>query len=561
MLLPTAGGGPAARSSASRPESSESLPSEEQRPKSPPPRERKRVSKTSGIVLLNAAAALDGCDDQLLPASFRALETELKFHPSLLGYVTLAQTMALSLSCPLWGYLADKYPRRRVMAVGIISWGAATILLAFASQIVHVIVLRAVNGLFLGSIGPISQSILADVVPDVSRGLQFGLIQMCASAGRVAGGVVTTSVSSLHFAGFYGWRWTFLAVGCLSIVLGVLVALLPVSFARPNSNHHHHQHALEAGTGEAVGPSDPPTPRLDAVGGPPSRRHAGSNTPSYTSLDDMGPSRTAGQSPLAFLKEVVKQSMLRPSVLLLLAEGVVGIIPWSALSFLTMFFQYCGLSDTRAGIAAGSLLFGAMISGPVGGWVGDKVHRWSPNHGRPFMGQFSMLARVPLLLLGFYYVPQVAASFGWFVGIGLGIGLCSIAGVVVNRPLLSEVVRPDHRATTFAIVVALEGASGAFFGAPGVGFLVERVFGYIKTDVPVSQLPEVVRQRNAAALGKALLTCTAVPWVISFVLYGLIHLTYGPDRDKVQRDLLEQIEEPLVPEAEVTNRAPLVGIF
>lgn len=64
--------------------------------------ERKPIDKTSAIAALNAAAALDGCDDQLLPASFRALETELNFHPSLLGKITLVQTMALSLSCPFW---------------------------------------------------------------------------------------------------------------------------------------------------------------------------------------------------------------------------------------------------------------------------------------------------------------------------------------------------------------------------------------------------------------------------------------------------------------------------
>lgn len=158
---------------------------------------------SGSLLVLNVAASLDGCDDQLLPASFRAMEAELGFHPSLLGNITLAQTMALSLSCPVWGYLADRCSRKRIMSIGLISWGAATIGLGFTSKVVHVILLRAINGMFLGSIAPISQSILADLSPRMSRGFHFGLIQMCASGGRVIGGVLMTSVAFMPIGNFY----------------------------------------------------------------------------------------------------------------------------------------------------------------------------------------------------------------------------------------------------------------------------------------------------------------------------------------------------------------------
>lgn len=64
--------------------------------------ENRRKKKRVVVIALNASAAIDGCDDQLLPASFRALEVDLKLFPSLLGRVALAQSMALSLSSPVW---------------------------------------------------------------------------------------------------------------------------------------------------------------------------------------------------------------------------------------------------------------------------------------------------------------------------------------------------------------------------------------------------------------------------------------------------------------------------
>lgn len=120
-----------------------------------------------------------------------------------------------------------------------------------------------------------------------------------------------------------------------------------------------------------------------------------------------------------------------------------------------MYFQYCGLSDTAASIVSASMLFGAMISGPIGGLLGDRVFLWSPYHGRPLLGQLSMIGRVPLLLTAFLVVPTEPTSFSYLATIFFLIGILSIAGVVVNRPLLSDVVRPNHRATTFALVMTI----------------------------------------------------------------------------------------------------------
>merc|ERR1719247_3094211 len=45
-----------------------------------------------------------------------------------------------------------------------------------------------------------------------------------------------------------------------------------------------------------------------------------------------------------------------PTFRVLVLQGMFGSIPWSALSFLTLFFQYIGMTDLRA-----SLLFGTSM--------------------------------------------------------------------------------------------------------------------------------------------------------------------------------------------------------
>lgn len=162
---------------------------------------RRQCRITWNIVLINASSGIDGWDDQLLPASFRALESELAFHPSDLGYISLAQTCALAFSSPLWGVLVDRFRRNLLLGIGCIAWGFATIGLGAVSKLWEVILLRCVNGIFLSCVAPISQSILADVVAPKSRGLAFGWVQASSCLGRIIGSMLTTSLSMYFFLG------------------------------------------------------------------------------------------------------------------------------------------------------------------------------------------------------------------------------------------------------------------------------------------------------------------------------------------------------------------------
>eukprot|EP01054_Gregarina_sp_Poly1_P011028 Gregarina_sp_Poly_1__11027@NODE_87_length_15225_cov_52_775630_g75_i0_p4_GENE_NODE_87_length_15225_cov_52_775630_g75_i0NODE_87_length_15225_cov_52_775630_g75_i0_p4_ORF_typecomplete_len463_score39_06MFS_1/PF07690_16/2e46Sugar_tr/PF00083_24/6_9e25MFS_2/PF13347_6/1_3e10MFS_2/PF13347_6/1e08MFS_1_like/PF12832_7/2_3e13MFS_1_like/PF12832_7/0_00022ATG22/PF11700_8/9_9e11ATG22/PF11700_8/0_017MFS_3/PF05977_13/2_3e11MFS_3/PF05977_13/0_03OATP/PF03137_20/4e10TRI12/PF06609_13/9_7e10TRI12/PF06609_13/3_4e02MFS_4/ len=403
------------------------------------------VTKRS-LIMINAASGLDGCDDQMLPASFRAMEHELGFSPSLLGNITLAQTMALSVSCPLWGFLADRTSRKRVLCLGCTLWGAVTVGLASVSAYWQVVVLRMLNGFFMGSIGPISQSILADSSKSEDRGFTFGLVQTCSNFGRVIGGVTTTAIGLQFFYGISGWRYSIGTVGVLSMLLGIVILFFLPPIPRRLSR--------------SMLPAD--IKLLEAR----KRELAGSNQ----SLADTGGTMLEGNSrdlqPLLprseslpfkqFWGELFRHSLSAPSVWLLMAEGFTGMIPWSALSFMTMFFQYCGLSDLEAGFVTGAMLVGAMISGPVGGFIGDYFSQKAPNHGRPFIAQLSMLLRIPVLVLCFHLIQRDPQSFNEFFTLALCLGLSSFAGAAVNRPILSDVVLAEHRATVFSIVSLLQ---------------------------------------------------------------------------------------------------------
>ena len=107
----------------------------------------------------------------------------------------------------------------------------------------------------------------------------------------------------------------------------------------------------------------------------------------------------------------------------------------------------------------------------------------------------------PVILYGLPWDPNWAPAYG-FVFFLQGL-VCSWCFAATNRPIFSELVPPASRASLLSRAVAVEGASASIFGAPVVGLLAEKVFGYTPRRGEVGALGEAVEARNAAALAHA----------------------------------------------------------
>lgn len=433
----------------------------------------------STLSLLYLVCVVEGADLQLLPVTFRALEASLGLTPTNLAQLGLAQGLAMSVSAPIWGSLADNgWSRKWLLGVGATGWGCATLALAMVSSFHTMLLLRLVNGAFLGTLGPISQSMVADMTRKHERGLAFGFGQLGSHLGSISCAVFAATVSNQHVLGFEGWRVSFVFIALVSFVLAL---------------------ALVIGIEEPQRYREPATPSL-------SREF----------------SRFRGYWRIDTFKVMV-------------AQGVVGSIPWSAMSFTILFFQYCGISDTYSAVLYGVAIFCCGLGGLIGGLVADRLALWSPNHGRALAAQFSILCGMPFIVAVLEVMPPSVHSFWTFVVLMAGFGLvASWCGTAVNRPVMADIVDDKGRAGVIAWLTALEGSSSACLGAPVVGLLAERWFGYQTTTLQVSEMPNSLRHSNVLALSHAILWCTIGPWIACFVCMSLLHITYGPDVARVE---------------------------
>lgn len=135
------------------------------------------------------------------------------------------------------GRLADRAKRQRIIMIGIVLWGAATISCGLARSFVQLFLGRVLVGVGEATLGPSAISMLSDYFPRdrLARALSFytGAQYLGAGFALVVGGLAIQLVSAMAPLSLplYGpirpWQMTFLVVGAI----GMLV-IVPMFFVR-----------------------------------------------------------------------------------------------------------------------------------------------------------------------------------------------------------------------------------------------------------------------------------------------------------------------------------------
>lgn len=168
---------------------------------------------------------LHGAIDQLLPACFKSLEKDMGLSPQSLGFITSASRISHVLTCPFWGFAIDCCARRRIFSLTALGWGISAGAVLYVTKQWQVLLLMCSLGTFMSAMGPLTQKVIAQEVPEGERGRRFGLLHFFQSFGRVLSLTVTTSISGLTILGIEGWRHAFSGYGLLSILVGLILAI------------------------------------------------------------------------------------------------------------------------------------------------------------------------------------------------------------------------------------------------------------------------------------------------------------------------------------------------
>eukprot|EP00439_Symbiodinium_sp_Y106_P050361 s554_g6.t1 len=412
--------------------------------------ERRRVLAAATVVGL-----VDEIDIGLLAASFMQLEKEFGFAPDVLGKLLMARGLANSLSGVVWGSLADRMDRKRLMVSSMMLAGIFTMLTPQLTTLKGFFATQMSIAFFAAAAVPVTQSLVSEKVEATNRGVAFASLAMCSGFSCSAAALL---------AGVLSWREAYRIMGAATISLALcLLAAFPAE-CRPT------ERTLEGALA--------------------------------TEMEQLG-------------------AIFRiPTFRALLLGGLVGCIPWNALSFMMMFLEDLGFDSSHAAVLLAVMSVGRILGCLLGGILGDYMARVSPLHGRAFVAQLSIvLGMAPLYWVLCCYSHSSRSPFSLASALFTFSLLATWCNPGVDRPLWSELATPDCRGKIIAWWTAIAQSFGSVFAGPVVGYICVGVLGY-------QPGAEGGRRANAESLGTAMAICTVLPWIVCFGCYSAIHATY-----------------------------------
>jgi MFS family permease len=302
---------------------------------------------------------------------------------------------------PIGGYIADRYSRRHVIAGSLLVWSSVTWATGYAATYEQLLLTRALMGISEAFYIPAALALIADFHTGHTRSRAVGLHQMGIYVGVIIGGFGGYAADSPAL----GWRWAFELCG----LIGVLYAVPLFLFLR-----------------------DPQRP-----------------------ADGTAATRP---SPGGALRELATN----PSFLLLVLYFTLpALAGWVVRDWMPAILKAeFNIGQGLAGVSATLYWQTAAVAGALGGgWLADRWMRRTAR-GRIYVSAIGMSLIVPAMF-GVGYAPEtgllwVAVAFLVLFGVGWGFFDAN------NMPILSQIARPELRATGYGIMNFVSISCGGF---------------------------------------------------------------------------------------------------
>ncbi len=164
-------------------------------------------------------------DNTILNVALKTIQQDLGSTQSELAWAVNAYTLVFAGLLFTYGVLGDRYGRRRALVIGLVLFGIASTLCAFASSPEQLIASRALMGIGGAAVMPSTLSIISHVFDADERGKAIGIwagfVGIAIAVGPITGGVLLE-----HF----WWGSVFLVnVPVVLVALAAILWIVPES--------------------------------------------------------------------------------------------------------------------------------------------------------------------------------------------------------------------------------------------------------------------------------------------------------------------------------------------
>ena len=363
------------------------------------------------VVLLMPVVLLNYLDRQMLASMQTSVMTsipslgEAENREELWGFMLGQFKWVYAAFSLVGGYIADRFSRRFTICTSLFVWSAVTWWTGQVTTYNELLWARSLMGISEAFYIPAALALITDYHTGHTRSRAVGLHQMAIYFGVIVGGFGGHAAADPNL----GWRIAFTACG----VFGMLYAIPLVILLRDAPKSEERLAAL----------------RISPVG--------------------------AGRELLTNFS----------FILLVLYFTLPAMAGWVVRDWMpSILKKQFGIGQGQAGVAATLYWQIAAILGVVvGGWLADRWMRTN-ERGRIYVSAIGMTLIVPAIFgVGNAGSLVIAVAFLVLFGVGWGFFDCN------NMPILSQIVRPNLRATGYGIMnfvsISFGGLADWGFGA------------------------------------------------------------------------------------------------
>jgi len=359
------------------------------------------------VVMLVPVALLNYLDRQMLATMKASMMSDIPDIASRenWGFVLGSFKWVYAFLSPVGGYIADRYSRRKVIVVSLFVWSAVTWATGHVTTFHELVATRALMGISEAFYIPAALALITDFHRGSTRSRAVGIHQMGIYAGLILGGYAG------HVADHpdLGWRFAFEFCGVIGVLYSVPLWLV---------------------LRDPTGPGDGPV------------RHP--------------------SSPRESVRELAGN---RDFLLMVLYFTLPAMAGWVVKDWMPdILHERFNLTQGSAGVyAVLPVQIASLVGVGLGGWMADAWMRRT-DRGRINVSAIGMILFLPALFgVGFSETLALAVGFLILYGIGWGFFDCN------NMPILSQIVRPERRATAYGFMNLVSISFGGFadwgFGA------------------------------------------------------------------------------------------------
>lgn len=177
------------------------------------------------IALCFLIALFDGFDTQAVAFTAPALLIHFDLETGALAPILTAGIIGMTIGAMLLGLVGDKLGRRKTLIMCTAIFSIATLLIAYATNVDQILILRFIAGLGMGGATPVLLALAAEYSPQRFKGAVTTGVLLALPAGAMLGGLLAAKILPV-----LGWQGIYLIGGGLPLLLVfVLYFLLPES--------------------------------------------------------------------------------------------------------------------------------------------------------------------------------------------------------------------------------------------------------------------------------------------------------------------------------------------